>query len=415
MNTESTDFCVVGGGPAGLTLSLLLLRSGASVTVVERAKSLDREYRGEILQPGAMALLDQLGVLAGARKRGGYELARFQLVEHGTVAMNIDYRALPEPYQFLLSIPQRHLLEELLAACREHPGFGYLEGCSVRGLLREGSQVVGVTAAGGDREHRVGAHVVVGADGRYSKTRRLAGIDYVRLDDFDHDVLWFRIPARDRDAHAVSVYRAGGNPVLVYDSYPGCVQIGWTLPHDRYREIAARGVGYVRAEIARAAPPFADQIHSTVRRLNDLSLLDVFSGYAADWAADGLVLVGDSAHTHGPIGAQGINLAIQDAVLAHPVLMSALRSGDASRAALSSWVPARRRDIDKVIALQRRQSKAMLGGRAGGRVGRVVRPAVAKLLAHTPVYQKILHQIAFGSRPIAVDTAMFVPTNAEQR
>ncbi|CAM5658526.1 Monooxygenase OS=Streptomyces antimycoticus OX=68175 GN=SANT12839_038700 PE=4 SV=1 [Streptomyces antimycoticus] len=61
-----TDVCVVGGGPAGLVLALLMLRSGARVTVVECARAHQRVFRGEILQPGAMAL-DALDVLAGAR------------------------------------------------------------------------------------------------------------------------------------------------------------------------------------------------------------------------------------------------------------------------------------------------------------------------------------------------------------
>jgi 6-methylpretetramide 4-monooxygenase len=415
MDTETADVCVVGAGPAGLTLALLLLRSGASVTMVERTKSFDREYRGEILQPGAMRLLDELQVLAGARERGGYELSRFQLVEHGKVAMNIDYRALPQPHNFLLSIPQRHVLEELHAACARHDGFTYLPGCSVKTLLRDGSRVTGITCAGGENAYTVRSRVVVAADGRYSKTRRLAGIEYTRLDMFDHDVLWFRVPAYGRDTHEVSVYRAGGNPVLIYDSYPNSVQIGWTLPHNGYRTAAGRGVEYVRGEITRAAPPYADEIAAAVRSLSDLTLLDVFSGYADDWAIDGLVLAGDSAHTHSPIGAQGINLAVQDAVLLHPVLMTALHTGNVDRAALSSWVPDRRADIDKVIALQQRQSKAMLGGSANGRVSKVIRPAVAKLLAYTPIYKKILNQIAFGSRPISIQSSLFLPERGEVR
>lgn len=87
----TTDICVVGAGPAGLTLALLMLRSGARVTVLDRTRSFEREYRGEILQPGAMTLLDRLGVLDGARARGGYELGRFQLVENERLLMDIDY------------------------------------------------------------------------------------------------------------------------------------------------------------------------------------------------------------------------------------------------------------------------------------------------------------------------------------
>jgi monooxygenase len=191
------------------------------------------------------------------------------------------------------------------------------------------------------------------------------------------------------------------------------VQIGWTLPHNGYRRIAEEGVERLRTRIARAVPAYADQVLERVTKLTDLTLLDVFSGYAEEWTADGLVLLGDSAHTHSPIGAQGINLAIQDAVLLHPVLLTALRTGDFGKEALSAWVPARRKDIEKVFALQARQSKAMLGG--GGRIAGAVRPLAARALAHTPLYGKILRAIAFGARPITVRSDLFEKAEPTRR
>ncbi|MEU9319683.1 FAD-dependent monooxygenase [Streptomyces sp. NPDC048295] len=401
----TTDVCVVGAGPAGLTLALLMLRSGARVTVVERSRSFDREYRGEILQPGAMTLLDDLGLLAGARARGGYELGRFQLVENERLLMDIDYGTLPPPYGFLLSLPQRHLLTELFDACSGYPDFTYLDGCGLRELSGDGNAVTGIVCGQGERRRRITAPITVAADGRYSKTRRLAGIEQHRLDAFAHDILWFRVPAGDRRDRTVRVHRTDGAPVLIYDSYPDCVQIGWTLPHNGYRKIAEEGVERLRTRIARAVPAYADQVLEQVKELGDLTLLDVFSGYAEEWAADGLVLLGDSAHTHSPIGAQGINLAVQDAVLLHPVLLSALGTGDFGKAALSAWVPDRRKDIEKVFTLQARQSKAMLGG--GGRIAGAVRPLAARALAHTPLYGRILRAIAFGARPVTVRSDLF--------
>jgi monooxygenase len=412
MQTVRSDFCVVGAGPAGLTLALLLLRSGTTVTVLERSSSFNRDYRGEILQPGAMTLLDELGVLAPARAKGGYPLSRFQLVERGKVLMDVDYRQLPEPFNFLLSIPQRHVLEALFDACQAYPGFTYLAGRSVNGLVRIDDRIAGVTC-GGDNPTSVHAHCVVAADGRYSKTRRLAGIGYQRLEVFDHDVLWFKIPRQDREVHDVRVFRDSGNPVLIYDSYPDGIQLGWTLPHDGYRALSAAGFDHVKAEIMKAVPPYAADVDEVVNSLTDLTLLDVFSGFAEKWVTDGLVLIGDSAHTHSPIGAQGVNLAIQDAVLVHPVLIGSLRSGDASEAALSAWVPARRADIDRVVTLQIRQSGAMLG--RGGRVANVIRPVLAKILSKTPVFDRILNQIAYGSRPIRISSELFTAEPAVPR
>src|SRR5262249_38574747 len=150
----------------------------------------------------------------------------------------------------------------------------------------------------------VHAHCVIGADGRYSRTRHLADIGADRTDAFAHDVLWFRLPAGVGAEPWVRIFRASGNPLLVYRSFPDALQIGWTLPHGRYRAVAEGGINHVRAEISRALPQYAAQIEAHLTDMSDLSLLDVFTQEARSWTADGLILIGDAAHTHSPIGAQ---------------------------------------------------------------------------------------------------------------
>ena len=60
MSAPRTDVCVVGGGPAGLLLGLLLAKRGAKVVVLEGHETFDREFRGEVLQPSTARLLDKL-------------------------------------------------------------------------------------------------------------------------------------------------------------------------------------------------------------------------------------------------------------------------------------------------------------------------------------------------------------------
>ncbi|WP_370942164.1 FAD-dependent monooxygenase [Amycolatopsis sp. cg5] len=396
------DFCVVGGGPAGLTLALLLSRSGASVAVVERSRSMDREYRGEILQPGALALLAELGVLDGARARGCREHSRFRFVDSGRALVDIDYRALEPPFNHLLSIPQRHLLEELSAACQDvHQLLGY----RVSELVLEDGRVRGVVATGVDGPRVVRAHCVVGADGRYSKTRQLAGIEFDRMDVFDYDVAWFKVPCPGDRPPDVQVFRAAGSPVLVYESYPDSLQIGFVVPHKGFRSLTEQGIDEVRAGIAAAIPPYASLIEAHLTSLSQLSLLDVFSGSARTWSRDGLVLIGDAAHTHSPIGAQGINLAVQDAVALHPVLMASLRERDPSAAVLDRFTASREPDIAKVTKLQLMQSRGML---SRGKVAALLRPRVAPLLSRTPVFRKVLDRLAYGNRSIQVAGELFV-------
>ena len=63
MTPSRADVCVVGGGPAGLLLGLLLGKRGAKVIVLEGHETFDREFRGEVLQPSTARLLDELGLL----------------------------------------------------------------------------------------------------------------------------------------------------------------------------------------------------------------------------------------------------------------------------------------------------------------------------------------------------------------
>ncbi|GLW53451.1 FAD-dependent monooxygenase [Kitasatospora phosalacinea] len=407
MHTSTADICVVGGGPAGLTLALLLLKSGVSVTLLEKSRSTDRSYRGEILQPGGMAVLDELGVLDAARKRGCHPHERFQLVSRDRVLLDVDYRRLPDPYNCLLSLPQPHLLDTLLDACLAHEGFRHLPGTRATELLTRDGAVCGVRGSGPDGEQEVRAQCVVGADGRYSKVRRLAGIDAARVESFTQDVLWFKLPVAEAQPDAVQVYRSGGNPMLVYHSHPNQVQFGWTLPHGGYRALAERGVEHVRDQIALAVPQYADAVRERITRLSDLSLLDVFSGQATTWAADGLVLIGDSAHTHGPIGAQGINLAVQDAALLHPVLLDALHARDTGAARLARFERERRPDIVAALKLQALQGRAMLSSNP---VADTVRPVLARAVSRTPLYHALLRRIAYGRQPVRVHTDRFTTT-----
>src|SRR5262249_61919085 len=63
MRSVHVNAAIVGGGPAGMMLGLLLAKRGASVVVLEGHDTFEREFRGEILQPSTANMLHELGLL----------------------------------------------------------------------------------------------------------------------------------------------------------------------------------------------------------------------------------------------------------------------------------------------------------------------------------------------------------------
>lgn len=62
VDVQTTDCCIVGGGPGGAVLALLLARQGISVMLLEAHKDFDRDFRGDTIHPSVMEIMEELGL-----------------------------------------------------------------------------------------------------------------------------------------------------------------------------------------------------------------------------------------------------------------------------------------------------------------------------------------------------------------
>src|SRR5262245_31064392 len=95
-----TSVCVVGGGPAGLLRGLLLAKRGAGVIVLERHPTFDREFRGEVLQPSALRLLDLLGLLDDILSQPHVKLTEAVYRIAGRVSGRFEWRRIVPEYPY---------------------------------------------------------------------------------------------------------------------------------------------------------------------------------------------------------------------------------------------------------------------------------------------------------------------------
>jgi 2-polyprenyl-6-methoxyphenol hydroxylase-like FAD-dependent oxidoreductase len=141
------------------------------------------------------------------------------------------------------------------------------------------------------------------------------------------DVLWLRLPRLAGDPpEAATRFRFGRGCLIALMEEGEHWQIGYIIPAGAYRRVRADGLQALRRVLSEAVPEFAERI-GALQEWGDCSLLTVESARLRRWYRPGLLLIGDAAHPTSPIGGIGINLAIQDAVVAARTLADRLHAG----------------------------------------------------------------------------------------
>lgn len=325
---------VVGAGPAGSAFALLLARAGVAVELVESQPRHSALIRGDGLMPSGLEALNRMGLASLLATLPRRELRGWSFLLEGRSLFSVA-----EPFGgsvpcSLIDTPG--LLEGMLAEALACPNLTLRRGRAVKELLlkpedtlpgSEGpARVAGVVLDDGTK---LPAELVVGCDGRGSTIRRLAALE-LNEDNPPLEVLWFELE-NEAAAH-LQPWIAGRFATLIGDagSYAlfgtarGGVRLGWL------QERGAAGSSVPWPERwARSAPP---ELAALWRSLPTTSVgpplrLSLRSGLAPRWERPGLLLLGDAAHPMSPLRAQGLNMALRDALVAAERLLPLLSTG----------------------------------------------------------------------------------------
>jgi 2-polyprenyl-6-methoxyphenol hydroxylase-like FAD-dependent oxidoreductase len=263
----------------------------------------------------------------------------------------------------------------------------------VRELVVGGGVVRGVRWTGPEGPVETRALLTVGADGRSSRTRALAGLHAVAASP-PMDVLWFRLTRRPDDGLA-STLRFGEGHLVALLERDTSWQVGWIVPKGAQPE--AEPIEDLRDAVVAAVPELADRV-GELRSWADVSRLTVRADRLRRWYVPGYLAIGDAAHAMSPVGGVGINVAIQDAVSAanalwRPLGRGRLSTGDLRRVQRRRALPVRMiQGVQAAMhrglvtpALERRSRATALGLRAA----RLLRRPFARMIALGPLRPRV--------------------------
>ncbi|ARF57787.1 FAD-dependent oxidoreductase [Streptomyces gilvosporeus] len=324
---ERTTCCVVGGGPAGMVLGLLLARAGVDVTVLEKHGDFLRDFRGDTVHPSTLALLDELGLGQRFARLPQRRVTTVQLPlgSDGTLVTVGDIGALHGRFNYIAMVPQWDLLDLLADEARREPSFSVRMNTEATGFLRERGRITGVryrTADGRTGELR--ATLTVACDGRASLARSLPELA-LRSFACPMDAWWFRLPRRDGDPRGL-VGGVGERLLAALIDRGDYWQCAALIPKGSDAERRAAGLEPFLRSYAAAAPWLGDRVRA-LRSWDEVKLLDVRLDRLRRWHRPGLLCLGDAAHAMSPVFGIGINLAVEDAVAAARYLVGPLRGG----------------------------------------------------------------------------------------
>ena len=397
-----TGCVIVGGGPAGMVLALLLARQAIDTTLLEAHHDFDRDFRGDTVHPSTLEILDQIGLAQRVLALPHGKVRSLALITPERTVTIADLSRLKTPFPFVTMLPQVHLLNLLAEEAKKFPNFRLVLGANVQRLVKEDGRVRGVQYRGADNAwHEVRAPLTVAADGRFSKLRSLSGLT-PKATAPPMDVVWFRLPRRPGDPEdRGAIYVKGGHFAAVLDRAEDW-QIGFAILKGSFHNLKQASIDALRESVADVVPWMADRVGG-LTDWGQVSVLSVESSRLAQWHLPGLLLIGDAAHVMSPVGGVGINCAIQDAVEAANVLRLPLKNQRISEDDLAA-VQRRREPAIRVVQriqayLQRRIAAPAL------RPGTSFRPPLLlRIGQHVPLLRDLpAKMLAFGPRRVRIE------------
>jgi len=350
---------IVGAGPTGLTAAVELARRGITPTVIDKRETPSGLSRAVGILPRSLDLLEPSGVTQRL-VRDGIRLREAVLQCGADRALTLPFGSTADehPHGFILALAQDRTEAALLGAFGDMGG-DVEYGCELTGVRQHDSHVVAVTTRG----ERAFDHVI-GADGVGSATRTSLGLEFP-----GHDL---------PETWSIADVDVKGWPHA--DAFTICllpkgeVAVVAPLEPERCRVVS-------NTEDALATLPL-DMNITDIRRQGQFR---ISVRQVREYRVGRVLLAGDAAHCHSPVGGRGMNLGIADA--ADLAGRLAIEDPAEREAALAGYTEARHRAGAETIALSERARRLLA---SSGVLKRSATRLACRVIDRVPALQRRL-------------------------
>jgi len=355
MNKSSNRVIVIGAGPVGLCLSLVLAQEGVPVCLIEALGEhnfLEQVPRAGTNHPATLELFARIGLYEKLEPRGIIApLFHYWDRHEGKLVAEFDHAHLKDDtsFPYVLQCERIKIVEEALKLVKSHPGIELRLSTEFTAFSQTADGVTAQVTNAADETETIEGSFLVSAEGARSIVRK----------DLDIEFEGFTYPDRTLNIEVAYDFRKHGYTERNYISDPDewSNLFHWKGPPDRWRvhfptapdadESALTRPDALQARLQRFLPT------GKAFDIVGSNLYVVHQRVAKKFRAGRAVLAGDSAHVNSPIGAMGMNSGIHDAFNLAGKLVGILR-GDADADILDRYERQRRH-----VALQHTQAQTM--------------------------------------------------------